>query len=50
MFWEQGHLMYATGASFFQLNIKPLIREQSDQSRVEERAAALRRMRAYLMR
>jgi glutathione S-transferase len=36
MFWEQGHLMYATGVPFFQLVIKPLIGEQPDQKRVDE--------------
>jgi glutathione S-transferase len=36
MFWEQGHLMYATGIPFFQRIIKPMLGEESDEQRIEE--------------
>ena len=42
MFWEQGHLMYATGVPFFQMIIKPFLGEQPDQKRVDEAYNSLR--------
>jgi len=43
MFWEQSHLMYATGIVFYQRLIKPLIGHESDETRVEEAVAKFRR-------
>jgi glutathione S-transferase len=48
MFWEQGHLMYATGIPFFQMIIKPLIGEEPDRTRVEEAYGSFTRLAKVL--
>ena len=48
LFWEQGHLMYATGIPFYQLVIKPLFNEQPDQQRIDEAHASFRRLAKVL--
>jgi glutathione S-transferase len=48
LFWEQGHLMYATGIPFYQLVIKPLIGEQPDRQRIDEAYTSFRRLAKVL--
>jgi len=45
MFWEQGHLMYATGVPFFQRVIKPMLGlGEPDEQRIAESLGAFRRL------
>jgi len=48
LFWEQGHLMYATGIPFYQLVIKPMIGERPDQQRIDEAHSSFRRLAKVL--
>jgi len=48
LFWEQGHLMYATGIPFYQLVIKPMIGEQPDQKRIDEAHSSFKRLAKVL--
>lgn len=48
LFWEQGHLMYATGIPFYQLVIKPLFNEQPDQKRIDEAYSSFGRLAKVL--
>ena len=48
LFWEQGHLMYATGIPFYQLVIKPLFNEQPDHKRIDEAYSSFRRLAKVL--
>jgi glutathione S-transferase len=48
LFWEQGHLMYATGIPSYQLVIKPLLGGQPDQKRIDEAYVSFRRLARVL--
>jgi glutathione S-transferase len=48
LFWEQGHLMYATGIPFYQQVVKPLIGEQPDQKRIDEAYTSFGRLAKVL--
>jgi glutathione S-transferase len=48
LFWDQGHLMYATGIPFFQIIIKPLIGEQPDLQRIDEAYVSFGRLAKVL--
>jgi glutathione S-transferase len=48
MFWDQGHLMFATGVPFFQRIIKPMIGEEPNQERVEEAIGSFGRLMKVL--
>ena len=43
MFWEQSHYMFACGVVFYNRLVKPLIRQEPDEQRVEEAIAKFRR-------
>lgn len=49
MFWEQAHLMYATGIPFFQRVIKPMLGlGEPDEQRIAESLGAFRRLATVL--
>ncbi len=43
MFWEQSHFMFATGMLFFQKLLKPMMKQEPDEARIEEAMAKFRR-------
>jgi glutathione S-transferase len=43
MFWEQSHFMYAAGIAFFEKLLKPLIGQETDETRLHEAVAKFRR-------
>jgi glutathione S-transferase len=48
MFWEQGHLMLATGIPFFNRLVKPMIGQEPDEARIEEALNNFRRLAKVL--
>ena len=49
LFWEQAHLMYATGVPFFQIVLKPILGlGEPDQQRLDESYASFSRLMAVL--
>jgi len=48
MFWEQGHLMQATGMIFFQRLLKPMLGQETDEQRVEDSLRSFGRLAGVL--
>ncbi len=49
MFWEQGHLMFATGVVFFERLLKPMIGEgEPDESKIARAIGTFRRLAGVL--
>lgn len=49
MFWEQGHLMYATGILFFERLLKPMLREgEPDDGAIAKALGSFRRLAKVL--
>ena len=48
MFWEQGHLMQATGIVFFQRLLKPMLGQETDEGRIEDSLDNFKRLAGVL--